>query len=123
MSFFLLYLVQSQNVHVSLSATDQRFMKFYYLWGLLNMLIGGITGGAISGIMQQALEKRHHGEQFAATIRHRLAVVLEFLPLLRFLPSGVYSHVQVDISTPWGDLLHRQYLFTVLLQVHANEKR
>ena len=55
-SFFLLYLVQAQNVHVSLSATDQRFMKFYYLWGLLNMLIGGITGGAISGIMQQALE-------------------------------------------------------------------
>ena len=67
--------------------------------------------------------KRHHGEQFAATIRHRLAVVLEFLPILRFLPSGVYSHVQVDISTPWGDLLHRQYLFTVLLRVHANEKR
>lgn len=55
-SFFLLYLVHAQNVHVSLSATDQRFMKFYYLWGLLNMLIGGITGGAISGILQQALQ-------------------------------------------------------------------
>ena len=56
-SFFLLYLVHAQNVHVSLSATDQRFMKFYYLWGLLNVLIGGITGGAISGIMQKALQE------------------------------------------------------------------
>ena len=55
-SFFLLYLVHAQNVQVSLSATDQRFMKFYYLWGLLNMLIGGILGGAVSGILQQALQ-------------------------------------------------------------------
>ena len=54
-----------------------------------------------------SVAKWHHGEQFAATIRHRLAAVFEFLLILRFLPSGVYSNVQVDISTSRRDLLHR----------------
>ena len=107
-SFFLLYLVQSQNVHVSLSATDQRFMKFYYLWGLLNMLIGGITGGAISGIMQQALENG----TTVSSLQQQFGTVLPlssnfFLSFVFY--RAVFLHTGC-ISTPWGDLLHRQYL-------------
>ena len=47
-SFYMLYLVQKQNAHVSLSATDRRFLRFYWAWGAVNVLIGGIFGGAIS---------------------------------------------------------------------------
>ena len=47
-SFYMLYLVQKQNAHVSLSATDRRFLRFYWVWGAVNVLIGGIFGGAIS---------------------------------------------------------------------------
>jgi hypothetical protein len=31
-SFGMMYLVMAQNAHVSLSRTDQRFTKFYFLW-------------------------------------------------------------------------------------------
>jgi hypothetical protein len=44
-SFFMLYLVQAQNVHSSLSSTDRRFLRYYYVWGFINVLLGGITGG------------------------------------------------------------------------------
>lgn len=46
-SFYMLYLVQKQNAHVSLSATDRRFLRFYWSWGVVNVLMGGIFGGAI----------------------------------------------------------------------------
>lgn len=42
-SFFMLYLVQAQNVHASLSSTDRRFLRYYYVWGFVNVLLGGIT--------------------------------------------------------------------------------
>ena len=29
-SFFMMYLVQAQNVHASLSNTDRRFLRYYY---------------------------------------------------------------------------------------------
>ena len=47
-SFYMLYLVQKQNAHASLSATDRRFLRFYWVWGLINVLVGGILGGAFS---------------------------------------------------------------------------
>jgi len=47
-SFYMLYLVQKQNAHASLSATDRRFLRFYWIWSLINVLIGGIFGGAFS---------------------------------------------------------------------------
>jgi hypothetical protein len=47
-SFYMMYLVQRQNVHVSLAATDRRFLRFYWAWGALNVLLGGIFGGALS---------------------------------------------------------------------------
>jgi DNA-directed RNA polymerase III subunit RPC2 len=50
-SFYMMYLVQRQNVHVSLAATDRRFLRFYWAWGALNVLLGGIFGGALSLFM------------------------------------------------------------------------
>ena len=54
-SFFILYLVQAQNVHASLSSTDRRFLRYYYVWGFVNVLIGGITGGAITAFFEEAM--------------------------------------------------------------------
>jgi hypothetical protein len=54
-SFFMLYLVQAQNVHASLSSTDRRFLRYYYVWGFINVLLGGITGGALGGFMEESL--------------------------------------------------------------------
>jgi len=45
-SFYMLYLVQKQNAHTSLSATDRRFLRFYWVWSFINVLVGGIFGGA-----------------------------------------------------------------------------
>ena len=46
MSFGLLYLVQAQTTHVSLSKTDQQFTKFYFLWAFLNIFLGTVSGFA-----------------------------------------------------------------------------
>uniref|UniRef100_A0A7R9TNG7 Uncharacterized protein n=1 Tax=Micromonas pusilla TaxID=38833 RepID=A0A7R9TNG7_MICPS len=54
-SFFMLYLVQAQNKHASLSATDRRFLGYYFCWVLVNVLVGGITGGALGGFFEEAL--------------------------------------------------------------------
>ena len=53
-SFFIMYLVQAQNVHASLSSTDRRFLRYYHVWSFANVLIGGITGGAITGFFEDA---------------------------------------------------------------------
>ncbi len=37
-SLFMLYLVQTQNVHASLSSTDRRFLRYYYVWAGLAQL-------------------------------------------------------------------------------------
>ena len=47
-SFYMLYLVQKQNAHVSLSATDRRFLRFYFAWGAINVVLGGIFGGSLT---------------------------------------------------------------------------
>ena len=47
-SFYMLYLVQKQNVHISLSATDRRFLRFYFAWGAINVVLGGIFGGSLT---------------------------------------------------------------------------
>jgi len=46
MSFGLLYLVQAQTTHVSLSKTDQQFTKCYFLWAFLNIFLGTVSGFA-----------------------------------------------------------------------------
>ena len=46
MSFGLLYLVQAQTTHVSLSKTDQQFTKCYFLWAFLNIFLGTVFGFA-----------------------------------------------------------------------------
>ena len=89
-SFYMLYLVQKQNAHVSLSATDRRFLRFYWAWGAVNVLIGGIFGGAISlftttlndtvsvNDVQLQLPRLTHEQQFLLAL-HRLP---------RRLPTG-----------------------------------
>ena len=53
-SFFMMYLVQAQNVHASLS-NDRRF-RYYYVWVFVNVLMGGITGGALTGFVEDLMD-------------------------------------------------------------------
>lgn len=62
-SFFMLYLVQAQNVHSSLSSTDRRFLRYYFVWGFVNVLIGGISGGALGGMYESVLSNTTYSLQ------------------------------------------------------------
>merc|ERR1719440_1450305 len=34
---------EAGRMHASLSSTDRRFLRYYYVWGFANVLLGGIT--------------------------------------------------------------------------------
>ena len=46
-SFGMMYLVQAQSKHSSLSKTDESFAEYYFLWAFLNVFSGTVSGYAI----------------------------------------------------------------------------
>jgi DNA-directed RNA polymerase III subunit RPC2 len=106
-SFFLMYCVQAQNVHASLSSTDRRFLRYYYVWGFANVLLGGITGGALTTFAQDVLGQDNTTVQHTETPRTHSSHLFKLFPRVRVLPLGVLTDPKADITAPRDHLLGR----------------
>ena len=92
-SFFLMYCVQAQNVHASLSSTDRRFLRYYYVWGFANVLLGGITGGALTSFAQDVLGQDNTTYSIQKHLGRILPISSNFFLVFVFFRS-VYLPIQ-----------------------------
>jgi hypothetical protein len=92
-SFFLMYCVQAQNVHASLSSTDRRFLRYYYVWGFANVLLGGITGGALTTFAQDVLGQDNTTYSIQKHLGRILPISSNFFLVFVFFRS-VYLPIQ-----------------------------
>ena len=92
-SFFLMYCVQAQNVHSSCSSTDRRFLRYYFVWGFVNVLLGGITGGALTSFAQQALGQDNTTYSIQKHLGRVLPISSNFFLVFVFFRS-VYLPIQ-----------------------------
>jgi DNA-directed RNA polymerase III subunit RPC2 len=92
-SFFLMYCVQAQNVHASLSSTDRRFLRYYYVWGFANVLLGGVTGGALTSFAQDVLGQDNTTYSIQKHLGRILPISSNFFLVFVFFRS-VYLPIQ-----------------------------
>ena len=83
-SFFMMYLVQAQNVHASLSNTDRRFLRYYYVWVFVNVLMGGITGGALTGFVEDLMDSSNTSYSLQQHLGRVLPISSNFSSSLSF---------------------------------------
>ena len=92
-SFFMMYLVQAQNVHASLSNTDRRFLRYYYVWVFVNVLMGGITGGALTGFVEDLMDSSNTTYSLQQHLGRVLPISSNFFLVFVFF-RAVYLPVQ-----------------------------
>ena len=92
-SFFMMYLVQAQNVHASLSNTDRRFLRYYYVWVFVNILMGGVTGGALTGFVEDLMDSSNTSYSLQQHLGRVLPISSNFFLVFVFF-RAVYLPVQ-----------------------------